>query len=350
MFRMPVAISPQDRSRRTTIADVATALDLTKGTVSRALNGYPDIAEGTRLRVRRAAERMGYRPLGSAQAIRTGRCRAIGLVLELDAHDAHRPFLAEFLAGLSEAAARESWSLTVATAPAGEALETYRRLIDERKADGFVLPRTRRADPRVEMLRAAEVPFVLFGRHDETEGCAWFDIDGTMAMREAVGVLAARGHRRIAYVGGSPDFTYEALRAQGYRDGMNKAGLAIQTDLIVSGALTRAGGAAAAARLLDLPAPPTAILCAIDLPALGVYQAARARGLQVGRDLAVIGYDGDPDGTHDEPPLATFAVDYRAAGARLASLLIRRVRGEAPEALREIAPAQFLDRGSAGAR
>lgn len=324
-------------------------MDLTKGTVSRALNGYSDIAEGTRLRVRRAADRMGYRPLGSAQAIRTGRCRAIGLVLEMDAHDAHRPFLAEFLAGVSEAAAKEAWTLTVATAPAGQALETYRRLIDEGKADGFVLPRTRCADPRVEMLRAAEVPFILFGRHGDAEGCAWFDIDGTLAMREAVGVLAARGHRRIAYVGGSPDFTYEALRADGYRDGLNAAGLAMEEGLMVSGALTRAGGAAAAGRLLDLPAPPTALLCAIDQAAMGVCQAARARGLQVGRDLAVIGYDGDPDGAHNEPPLTTFAVDYHNAGGRLASLLIRRVRGEAPESLREIAPAQFLDRGSAGA-
>ncbi|MEM7709276.1 MAG: substrate-binding domain-containing protein [Pseudomonadota bacterium] len=339
-----------DHGRRTTIADLATSLGLTKGTVSRALNDYPDIAPCTRLRVRREAERMNYRPLGSAQAIRTGRCRALGLVLEMDAHDGHRPFLAEFLAGLSEAAAAEGWTLTVATAQPGAALETYRRLIDERKADGFVLPRTRQIDPRVTMLRRAGVPFVLFGRHGDPEGCAWFDIDGAAAMREAVRILVARGHRRIAYIGGSAAFTYEGLRADGFRQGLRDVGIQPTADLIRADALTRSDGAAAADALLALPEPPTGIVCAIDLAALGVWRAARTRGLTVGRDIAVIGYDGDPEGVHAEPPLATFAVDYRTAGTRLADLLIRRVRGEAPEALREIAPAQFLDRGSAAAR
>ncbi len=345
---MSSVTTSRPKVRRTTIADLADGLGLTKGTVSRALNGYPDIAATTRLRVSREAERLGYRALGSAQAIRTGRCRALGLVLEMDEHDAHRPFLAEFLAGLSEAAATEGWTLTVATAPEGAALETYQRLIDERKADGFVLPRTRLDDPRVAMLRAAYVPFVLFGRHGDPEGCAWFDIDGTAAMREAVAVLAGRGHRRIAYIGGSTAFTYEDLRETGFRDGMQAANLDLPSAFVRTGALTRADGARAAAALLDLADPPTAIVCAIDRAALGIWRAAEARGLKVGRDLAVIGYDGDPEGAHAEPPLATFAVDYRTAGTRLADILIRRVRGEAPEGLRAIAPATFLDRGSAG--
>lgn len=90
--------------RRVTISDLADYLNLTKGTVSRALNGYDDIAENTRLRVKRAAEQLNYRPLSHAQAIRTGRVRSLGLVLQVNEHDGHRPFVAEFLAGLSEAA------------------------------------------------------------------------------------------------------------------------------------------------------------------------------------------------------------------------------------------------------
>ena len=268
----------------------------------------------------------------------------------MDAHDAHRPFLAEFLAGLSDAAALEGWTLTVATAPAGAADATYRRLIDERKADGFVLPRTREADPRVAMLRDAGVPFVLFGRHGDPQGCPWFNFDGADAMRRAVSVLARRGHRRIAYVGGAVGFAYEGLREAGYRRGLREASLAAAPELVRSGAVGPDSGARTAAGLLDLPDPPTALLYAIDRAALGAWPAARARGLRVGRDVAVIGYDGDPEGVHVDPPLATFSVDYRAAGGRLAALLIRRVRGEAPEALREVVPATFLDRGSASAR
>ncbi|TFL17821.1 LacI family DNA-binding transcriptional regulator [Jannaschia formosa] len=337
--------TPPTLGRRATISDVARDMGVSKGTVSRALNGHPDIADSTRLRAVRTAARLGYRPLGSAQAIRTGRCRALGLVIETGEHDAHRPFLAAFLAGLSDGAAREGWTLTVATAPEGDTLATYRRLIDDRKADGFVLPRTRLRDPRVEMLRTADVPFVLFGRHGDPVGCAWFDIDMGAAMRGSVARLARAGHRRIAYVGGSPGHTYAALREEGFRAGMAAEGLS--ADLIGPGAVDRGGGARAAAVLLDAADPPTAFVYALDAAALGLWRAARARGLVVGRDLAVIGYDGTPEGAHAEPPLATWKVDTHAAGLRLAELLIRRVRGEAPEGLRELAPARYLDRGSA---
>lgn len=332
--------------RRATIQDVAREAGITKGTVSRALNGHPDISDATRARATDAAARLGYRPLGSAQAIRTGRCRALGLVIETSEHDAHRPFLAEFLAGLSQGAATEGWTLTVASA-SEDTLGTYEMLIEERKADGFVLPRTRRDDPRVAMLREAGVPFVLFGRHGDPEGCAWFDIDMATAMREAVLRLARDGHRRIAFVGGSAAHTYNGLREDGIRAGLAEAGLA--DDLILHGALDRDTGEAAATALLDRTDPPTAFIYAIDLAALGLWRAARKRDLRIGEDLAVIAYDGTPEGAHSEPPLATYAVDHHNAGLRLADLLIRRIRGEAPEDLRELAHATYLDRGSARA-
>ena len=101
---------------RVTITTLAESLGLAKGTVSRALNGYPDISDATRARVMNAAKRMGYAPMAHAQAIRTGRVRALGIVLQVGEHDAQRPFLAEFLAGLTTAASAENWTLTLATA------------------------------------------------------------------------------------------------------------------------------------------------------------------------------------------------------------------------------------------
>lgn len=337
------------RGQRVRIADVAERLGLTKGTVSRALNGYGDISERTRLRVMREAQAMGYRPLTHAQAIRTGRIRSLGLVLQLNVHDAHRPFLADFLAGVTQAASTEGWTLTVATAPdEPETLATLARLADERKADGFILPRTRLEDPRVALLRELGVPFVLYGRTADTEGCAWFDILGETAMEEAVLRLAGAGHVRIGFVGGGAGYTYSSLRLQGYRNGLARAGLAEDPALIHPGALTPDAGQAAASALLALPLPPTAIVFAVDMAALGAWPAAEALGLALGRDLSVIGYDGIPEGAWLRPGLTTFRVDTRAAGARLAELLIRRIRGEAPEVLRETARAELVARGSDG--
>ncbi|PTX54205.1 LacI family transcriptional regulator [Litoreibacter ponti] len=335
--------------RRVTISDVSDALGLTKSTVSRALNDYPDISDSTRLRVRRMADKMGYRPLSQAQAIRTGLTKSLGLVIQLGDHDAQRPFLAEFLAGLSSGASAEGWTLTLAaTESPAQTEETFRQMIRDQKVDGFVLPRTLTRDPRVALLRAAGVPFVMFGRTGKDAGCAWFDILGEDAMADAVTRLAALGHRRIGFINGGMQYNYAPLREAGFRRGMADAGLEIDPALMRADAVTRAAGAQAAREMLDLTDPPTAIVCAVDMAALGVYRAAEERGLAVGADLSVMAYDGSPDGAHATPPLSTYAVDYKTAGQRLSALLIRRIKGAAPEELRETALPILMDRGSVG--
>ena len=335
------------RRRRVTISDVAAELGLAKGTVSRALNDYPDIAPGTRERVRCVARKLGYQPLSHAQAIKTGRARSLGLVIQLSEHDAHRPFLADFLAGISFVASGEGWTLTVATADSDAAtLTTMRRLIDEHKVDGFILPRTLIDDPRSTLLREQEVPFVMFGRTRDSTGCAWYDVRSEDAMADAVQRLAALGHRRIAFVNGGVQYQYGRLRLDGYRWGLARVGIEEDPDLVLSGALTPEAGEAAGNSLLALLHPPTAIVFAVDAAALGLYRAARRRGIRVGRHVSVIGYDGIPDGSHAEPPLSTYAVDIRRAGERLARMLIDRIHGAGPESLRETVAATFVDRGS----
>ena len=332
-----------------TISDMADALGLTKSTVSRAMNGYPDISQATQLRVKRMAEKLSYQPLSHAQAIKTGRTRSLGLVLQFADHDAQRPFLAEFLAGLTSGTHAEGWTLTVASSDGhADMIETFRVLLRDGKADGFVLPRAMRDDPRVQLLRDAGVPFVLFGHQVDASGCAWFDILGEKAMRDAVAHLVGLGHRRIGFINGGTQYAYAALREDGFRLGMQSAGLSVDDDLMEQDAVTIADGAKAAARLLDQKVPPTAIVCAVDFAALGAYQAVAARRLQVGRDVSIIGYDGIPEGAHAQPPLTTFSVDNKSAGERLSNLLIRRIRGEPLTGLRETASAIFADRGSTG--
>lgn len=343
------AKASEHATKRVTISDMAQALGLTKSTVSRAMNGYSDISDATQMRVKSLAVKMGYQPLSHAQAIKTGRARSLGLVLQFSDHDAQRPFLAEFLAGVSAGASADGWTLTVAAAENHDTLmHSFRTLVRDRKADGFILPRALSIDPRLQLLRDAHVPFVLFGRPKDDAGCAWFDILGENAMQEAVVHLASLGHRRIGFINGGKQYAYAPLREQGFIKGMQEAGLPIDTTLMLQDAVTIDDGDIAAGRLLDRANPPTAIVCAVDFSALGVYRAAHARGLKIGHDLSVVAYDGIPEGAYATPPLTTFAVDSRAAGTQLASLLIRRIQGEAPETLRQTASATFVDRGSTG--
>ncbi|MDA9865441.1 substrate-binding domain-containing protein [bacterium] len=336
-------------ARRVTISDVSDALGLTKSTVSRALNHYPDISESTRNRVQRAAERMGYRPLSHAQAIRTGLSKSLGLVIQMSDHDAQRPFLAEFLAGLSQGASAEGWTLTIAASTSAQTtISTFREMIKDRKVDGFILPRTLLSDPRIDLLRQEGVPFVLFGRSPDPTGCAWFDVLGEDAMRDAVRHLVKLGHSRIGFINGGMQYNYGPLRRDGFLAAIAEAGLTAAPALLKENCVTRSEGVDAARDMLAAPNPPTAIVCAVDMAALGVYSVADELGLNIGRDLSVIAYDGTPDGAHVTPPLSTFAVDHTACGRCLSSFLIRRIKGEAPEALRQTVQPEFLDRGSAG--
>lgn len=344
------AIKPDTEPQaRVTIDALAGALGLAKSTVSRAMNGYPDISESTRLRVKKMAESLNYQPLSHAQAMTTGRTRSIALVLKLSDHDAQRPFLAEFLAGLSEGASAQNFTLTVASADNHQHLiETFHALLRDRKADGFILPRTMVHDPRIQTLRAARAPFILFGRQENPDGCSWYDIRGEDAMRDAVLHLAKLGHRRIGFINGGLIYHYASLRLAGFLRGCAEAGIEVSASMIKEDAVTAEDGARAAQVLLNHDTPPTAIVCAVDRVALGVYRAAEVCGLQIGQDLSVIGYDGIEEGGHVQPALSTFSVNNRAAGWYLADLLIQQIQGEPLESLRMSVAADFLDRGSTG--
>lgn len=340
--------------KRVKLDELAKHLGLSKSTVSRALNGYPDISEGTRKRVEVTARKMGYRPLSHAQAIRTGRVRAIAMVINSEEPDRHNPFLQDFLAGACEAASALDWTMTISTAKSEkDMLEVLGRLVEERKADGFILPRTEVNDPRVKYLRELGVPFILYGRTgygqaDAQHDTSWFDISGETAIRDAVDRLVRIGHTRIGYVGSDPKFNYSHLRRDGYLEGLKAAGLPADPELIREGARTREEGAVEARALLTLGRPPTAIVFATDLAALGCYPVCTELGLEIGRDVSILGYDGIPECQYVSPGLTTFSVDSQRAGERLANMLIRQTRGEAPADLRELSEAVLIERESDG--
>lgn len=334
---------------RVTIQDLASSLQLTKSTVSRALNDYPDISITTKKRVARQALKLGYRPSKQAQGLRTGQTRSVGLILNMDSDNTHKPFLSSFLDGISRFLSEQGWSLTVATAvDPSDSVDKHRSLYIDRKVDGFILPRTAANDARVNALREADIPFVMYGRHLDDRQCAWFDIAGEDAMSDAVERLANFGHSRIAYIGGGRLTNFEVLRQQGYRDGMKKQSLAIDDDLIRSNAMTERHGFEAALSLLKLSRPPTAIVCALDRVALGAYSAIEKNGLAVGKNISIIAYDGTPEGRYATPPLTTFSVDNQKAGRSLAELLLRRVNGEDAKSLRVLSHALLISRKSDG--
>ncbi len=312
-----------------TIRDVARRLDLSVTTVSRALAGYDDVAETTRQRVITAAREMGYMPQYAARQLRRQRTETIGIVFPTMGTRFSDPFFGEFMAGVGDEASRRNYDLLVSVAPAGiSEQDTYQRLVNSRRVDGFVLARMRIEDWRISYLLHEEVPFVSFGRSETDEKAPHIGVDGCAGICELVRHLVSLGNRRIAFIGAPPVLTLSRDREEGYRKGMREAGIDVDPDLMSVSDLTSAGGYETAKKLLEHDPAPTAIIGVNDLTALGVIRAAQERGLSVGEDIAIAGFDGIETGKHWHPPLTTVYQPVYEIGRRVSDMLVAIIEGK----------------------
>jgi LacI family transcriptional regulator len=312
-----------------TIRDVAKQLNLSITTVSRALDGYQDVAPETRERVRIAARALGYAPSRAARNLRRQRSDIIGYVIPASGTRFTDPFFSEFISGLGDQAVSKNFDLLVSTASPDTAAEkqVYERWISSRLVDGVILSRMRLDDWRTNYLEQSSLPFTVHGRTEGKANYPFIEIDSRAGFASLVKHLASRNHARIAYVGAPAKFTLQRDRFAGYCDGLKAEGIPFDESLIAEGDLTRAGGYQAAQALLNLPQPPTAIIGVNDLTADGVIRAARERNLVVGRDLAVAGYDGTEESEHTQPPLTTLRQPVYETARQLVTMLISVIQG-----------------------
>ena len=335
--------------QRTNLKMLAEHLSLSQGTVSRALNEYPDISKSTRTRVREAANALGYAPNPTARRLATGVAEVIAYVMPERHSGMSESFIAPLLHGLGDSLSERGWDLLVtqATTTEGE-IATLKRLTTSRQIGGVVLSRPHKKDPRIDFLHGARFPFVVHGRSDNCADYAWYDVDSKAAFADAVGRLVELGHRRIGFVGAPMQFTFAQMRVDGYSEALAQHGIDYDAALLVIAALSEDAGEEAVLQLLDLAEPPTALLCTTDTQALGALSALRSRGLTPGRDVSLIGYDGLSIGRHTNPPLTTMAQPQADSGRRLGEMLLAIIDGGEPADFQELHAAEFLRRETDG--
>ena len=337
------------KSSEVRINDLALELGLTKGTVSRALNGYEDISMKTRQRVKEVARMRGYVPTTQARRLAMGLTETIGLVLPPMPSQPVNTFVSEFIESISTALNIHGYDLLVHSVNSEESeVEQYKRLVQSRKVDGFIILRTLEVDPRVDYLLKEGFPFVTHGRTARMAEHDWFDIDGEKAFMDATSHLIKLGHHRVGFVGGGKEFFSAQLRLKGYRKMMEETYHKKISGLEHPGNLTGLGGETAARNLLKQNSPPTAILCANDATALGVIKAARELGLQIPQQLSVIGYDGIALGGYLDPPLTTLTFSIEESGREIVAMLLRRLKSPDLPVISKLASATLKLRGSEG--
>jgi LacI family transcriptional regulator len=312
------------------IREVAKRLGISITTVSRALDGYSDVAEDTRQLVVKTAQEMGYVPNPAARQLRRQRTDLIGYILPVPASEFSDPFFAEFITGLGDEATSHDFDLIVSSAAHDSTPERqrYERWVHSRKVEGVVLNRMRLHDWRVQYLAKTGLPFVSLERSHDTSDHPSVEVDGLAGFQKLVAYLVSVGHKRIAYIGGPLDLKIQADRFEGYKKGLETASIPFDPELVEEGDTTRGGGYQAAQRLLELNPLPTAITCINDLTAIGVLHAASERGIKVGRDLAVAGFDGIAEGEHTSPPLTTLSQPLYDIARNLVKILVAMIRNQ----------------------
>ena len=309
------------------LKELAQHLGLSQTTVSRALNGYPEVSEATRRRVLEAAGAVGYRPNTRAKALATGRSMTIGHVLpRADRTEIVNPIFSDFISGAAEVYLSAGYSILLSIAAETGDAKAFREMVDHHAVDGLVLHAPRLNDPRIAILTEIGLPFVVHGRASGVEiPYSWVDVDNRRSFRRATAFLADLGHSRIALVNGREHMDYAHRRRTGYVEALGERGIPVDEGLMRSGEMTEEYGYEAARSLLARGDPPTAFLAASMITAIGIRRAAEEVGLKLGRDLSVITYDDDLSYFRNggaETIFTALRSSVREAGLRAAERLI----------------------------
>lgn len=333
-----------------TLKDIAKRVNRSVTTVSRALNDYDDVSPETKAEVRRVAAEMGYTPSTLAQRLRKQRSDTIGVILPTFGPRFSDPFFSEFLAGVGNKATEQGYDLMVSTRPPNEEeMETYRVNVQGRRVDGFIIVRTRCVDLRIQYLRQIGFPFVAFGRTCGDLDFPFVDEDSEYGMQLIADHLVRLGHRRFACISAPSYLEFTHLRIKGITKVLTKHGINLEEDLICESDLTQGGGYKQASNLLDMSIPPTAIIACNDLMALGAMSAAQERGLVVGNDIAITGFDDIPMAEHSHPPLTTVHQPIYRIGNTVCEMLIKIIQGLPLESDQLILKPSLVIRQSCGA-
>ncbi|MEL6913078.1 MAG: substrate-binding domain-containing protein [Pseudomonadota bacterium] len=325
------------------LKELAAHLGLSQTTVSRALNGYPEVSEATRLRVSHAAEQHNYRPNTRAKGLATGRTMAVGHVIPTSTrHEMVNPIFGDFISGAGETYARHGFDMVLSMVEDGHQPRVYRELKAKGTVDGLIVQGPGVSDPRIGLLRDLDIPFVVHGRaSEETREYAWLDVNNTSAFASATALLLDLGHRRIAFLNGLEAMDFARRRRAGFEMALAQRGLGPNPRHMRSAEMTEGYGYASAREMLLGADPPTAFLVSSLITALGVRRAVEEFGMTLGRDVSLITHDDDLSYLRNAGEVPYFTAtrsSVREAGMLCAQMLLDLIH-----APREALPTRLLE-------
>jgi DNA-binding LacI/PurR family transcriptional regulator len=306
---------------------LAQHLNLSIGTVSRALNGKRYVDAGTRERVLAAAAEFGYVPNQMGRGLRQGTTGMIAMILPTNpgmsvAETIFLPVIDGLRALLGE---RKLDLMVLVCAPDESAFDHLKRVAGRHLADGFIIADTQRFDPRIDYLLERKTPFASFGRSQSGGSQPWVDLDFEGIARTAVGRLVAKGNRRIALGTMATELNFGHVFADAFVAALGAHGLEPDRDVIFRVENTEAGGYDLGELIVGMAERPTAVLLGNETMAVGLYRRLGEAGLEAGRNLSIIAAGEGQAARFLSPRVTCFRTELRGLGFRLGEGLLATI-------------------------
>ncbi|APO74508.1 LacI family transcriptional regulator protein [Rhizobium etli 8C-3] len=333
---------------RVTVIDIAKAAGVSKSTVSLVLQGSSLVNDATRAKVNSVMRDLGYvYNRGAANLRQSGsNSKIIGVVV----NDLTNSFFAELAVGVDMVV--QSAGFVQFLSNTSENLDRQREVIAsmrEHGISGLILSPARGTEASdLKPLVASGIPVVVAVRNVPGAKVSSIASDNRQGVFAAVQHLVSLGHSRIAFLGGFRDTAVFHERLEGYRAAARSCLLGHDEDLVVDSAPSRAGGAEAIGRALSIGSKPTAAVCFNDAVAFGACDGLRAKGIEPGKEFAVVGFDDVIEAKTAVPALTTISVDPQGMGRRAAQLLLKQISAGKAEAETIVSSVRLVVRESCG--
>ncbi|MTD28018.1 LacI family DNA-binding transcriptional regulator [Erwinia sorbitola] len=307
---------------------IASALGLSVTTVSRALNGYDDVAEETRQRIQQEARRRGYRPNAVARRLKTGRTNAVGLLFPVTPLPFNDISFVEMMGAIAQSLARADVDLLIIADDTHDDHRGMQRMLRTKCVDALIVAHTARHDSRLIKLQQLAFPFLALGRSELDSPYAWFDFDNYNGPALAVTHYADRGLQRFAWLGSHHDQTFVDQRRQGFLDTLAQRGLAQDACWQVDP--TRREGYRLTRQLLAQARRPQVVMADCNMLGDGAAIALREAGFITGSQrIELVVYDGLPaDSVISDPVTSIVQATRPDVGQQVAEMVLRLIQGE----------------------
>lgn len=291
-------------NRRTTINDIAKALQITAATVSRALSDHPEISAATKKKVRAEAERLDYTPNKVASSLRSGKTKLIGVLIPTAEHS----FFGSVIHGISNMASKKGYDVLIYQSNESQDFEKKgMETFISARVDGILASVAKDTTNFSHFIDAKDknIPIAFFDRVNDEIGISSVVIDDYQGAYLATSSLIKAGYQRIAHISGPKHIKTFSERTRGYKDALETHGHLFEPELVYQGDISIESGRAGAKHFLASPFPPDALFAVEDFTALGVLKELKTAGIQVPGAFGVFGFCNDLFGEHITPSLST---------------------------------------------